>query len=57
MSEELETFNTFVDDLIYTDENLLKGELDLLLFQYLFNSLDLDKFEGINESIDEYIAA
>ena len=36
-----ETFDDFVDDLIATDVNLLRGELDFLLMQYLFNSIDL----------------
>ena len=36
-----ETFDDFVDDLITTDVNLLRGELDFLLMQYLFNSIDL----------------
>ena len=35
------TFDDFVDDLISSDVNLLKGELDLLLMQTLFNSIDL----------------
>ena len=36
-----DTFDDFVDDLISSDVNLLKGELDILLMQYLFNSIDL----------------
>ena len=36
-----DTFDDFVDDLLSSDVNLLKGELDLLLMQYLFNSIDL----------------
>jgi len=36
-----DTFDDFVDDLISSDVNLLKGELDFLLMQYLFNSIDL----------------
>ena len=35
------TFDDFVDDLLSSDANLLKGELDLLLMQYLFYSIDL----------------
>ena len=35
------TFDDFVDDLISSDVNLLKGELDFLLMQTLFNSIDL----------------
>ena len=42
MNSDLETFNYFVDDLLSSDANLLKYELDLLLMQYLFNSIDLE---------------
>ena len=36
-----DTFDDFVDDLLASDVYLLKGELDLLLIQHLFNSIDL----------------
>ena len=36
-----DTFDDFVDDLLSSDVNLLKGELDILLMQHLFNSTDL----------------
>ncbi len=36
-----DTFDDFVDDLLSTDVNLLKGELDFLVMQHLFNSIDL----------------
>ena len=36
-----DTFDEFVDDLLSSDINLLKGELDFLLMQHLFNSIDL----------------
>ena len=36
-----DTFDDFVDDLLSSDTNLLKGELDFLLMQHLFNSIDL----------------
>ena len=36
-----DTFDDFVDDLLSSDVNLLKGELDFLLIQHLFNSIDL----------------
>tara|TARA_B100000886_G_scaffold254421_1_gene179970 strand:- start:105 stop:278 length:174 start_codon:yes stop_codon:yes gene_type:complete len=41
MNNDLETFNYFVDDLLSSEVNLLKNELDLLLMQHLFNSIDL----------------
>ena len=45
MDNDLETFNDFVDDLISSETNLLKYELDVLLMQYLFNSNDLATFK------------
>ena len=42
-----DTFDDFVDDLLSSDINLLKGELDFLLMQHLFNSIDL---KGINKT-------
>ena len=47
-----DTFDVFVDDLISSDVNLLKGELDLLLMQHLFNSIDL-KLLNKNKTIDD----
>ena len=47
-----DTFDDFVDDLISSDVNLLKGELDFLLMQHLFNSLDL-KLLNKNETNEE----
>ena len=38
-----DTFNDFVDDLLSSDVNLLKGELDFLLIQHIFNSIDLKR--------------
>jgi len=47
-----DTFDDFVDDLLSSDVNLLKGELDFLLMQHLFNSIDL-KLINVNETIDD----
>ena len=47
MNKDLETFNYFVDDMLYSDADLLNYELDLLLMQYLFNSIELEKLENI----------
>ena len=41
MTSLSDTFDYFVDDLLSSDVNLLKGELDFLLMQQLFNSIDL----------------
>ena len=56
MSPFLDTFDDFVDDLLSSDVDLLKGELDFLLMQHLYNSIDLrninkTKIEGNNESL------
>ena len=47
-----DTFDDFVDDQLTSDVNLLKGELDYLLMQHLFNSIDL-KLINKNETIDD----
>ena len=47
-----DTFDDFVDDLLSSDVNLLKGELDFLLMQHLFNSIDL-KLINTNETKEE----
>ncbi len=41
MGNYLDSFDDFVDDLLSSDVNLLKGELDFLIMQHLFNSIDL----------------
>ncbi len=52
-----DTFDDFIDDLLSSDVDLLKGELDILLMQDLFNSIDL-KLINKNETIDnESLAA
>ena len=50
MSKELEAFDLFVDDIISSEDNLLKGELDFLIMQYIFESLELDNFNENNKS-------
>ena len=63
MSKELEAFDMFVDDIISSEDNLLKGELDYLIMQYIFESLELDIFNENNKSTsaggyaDSYLAA
>ena len=41
MSPLSDTFDDFIDDLLSADIHLLKGELDFLLMQHLFYSIDL----------------
>ena len=59
MSEEIGAFNHFVDDILLSeDAYLLKGELDLLIMQYLFNSLDLENLNNSDNDLnDSFIAA
>ena len=56
MSSDLETFNYFVDDLLSSDANLLKYELDILLMQNLFNSKNLEEFKDIEIMKDSFVA-
>ena len=58
MSEEINVFDYFVDDILSEDSELLKGELDFLIMQHLFNSLDLDKlYDTYKDLENDYIAA
>ena len=57
MSPLSDSFNDFVDDLLSSDVNLLKGELDFLLMQHLFNSIDLKLINKNETKDDESIAA
>ncbi len=57
MKNDLETFNYFVDDLLFSEVNLLKYELDLLLMQYLFNSFDLEALNDLDIQKNFIIAA
>ena len=52
-----DTFDVFVDDLLSSDVNLLKGELDFLLMQHLFNSTDLKCINKIEIKDNESLAA
>ena len=56
MSSDLESFNYFVDDLLSSDANLLKYELDFLLMQNLFNSKDLEEFKYTEIMEDSFVA-
>jgi len=52
-----DTFDDFVDDLLSSDFNLLKGELDFLLMQHLFNSIDLKSINKTEIEENESLAA
>ena len=51
------TFDDFVDDLLSSDVNLLRGELDFLLMQHLFNSIDLKHISNTEIVDNESLAA
>ena len=52
-----DTFDDFVDDLLSSDINLLRGELDFLLIQHLFNSVDLQRINKSEIEDNESLAA
>ena len=52
-----DTFDDFVDDLLSSDVNLLKGELDFLLMQHLFNSIDLELINKTKIEDNESLAS
>ena len=56
MNNDLEYFDYFVDDLLSSEINLLKNELDLLLMQYFFNSIDLDSLKNMDSEVEISIA-
>ncbi len=52
-----DTFDDFVDDLLSSDVDLLKGELDFLVMQHLFNSIDLKCINKTEIEVNESLAA
>ena len=52
-----DTFDDFADDLIASEIDLLKDELDFLLFQNLFNSIDLNVIKSIEFIDNDSMAA
>ncbi len=57
MNSPFDTFDYFVDDLLSSEVNLLHGELDLLIIQHLFHSIDLDVIRNIEIKNNDSIAA
>ena len=53
---DLEIFSYFVDDLLSSETNLLKFELDILLMQYLFNSKELEEFKDMDNQEYKFVA-
>ena len=52
-----DTFDDFVDDLLDSDLDLLNGELDFLLMQHLFNSIDLMAIKTFDYRDNDTLAA
>ena len=57
MDPILENFDDFVDDILLSEANLLKGELDFLVMQHLFNSLELQTIKNIYSQNENKLAA
>ena len=57
MNPVSDTFDDFVDDLLSSDVDLLKGELDFLVIQHLFQSIDLNVLEEAKSIADDSLAA
>ena len=57
MDPFLDTFDIFIDDLISSDIDLLKSELDLLIMQHIFKSIDLDDLKNVKYINDDSIVA
>ncbi len=57
MNSLLDNFDYFVDDLLSSDNDLLIGELDFLLIQHLFQTIDLEVLKNTDSFDEESIAA
>tara|TARA_Y100001968_G_scaffold230516_1_gene213414 strand:+ start:153 stop:326 length:174 start_codon:yes stop_codon:yes gene_type:complete len=57
VNSHLETFDDYVDDLLSSDIDLLKSELDFLLFQHIFESIDLEIMKDSEIQDDDKLAA
>ncbi len=57
MYTDIEIFNYFSNDLLSSEIDLLKYELDFLLMQYLFNSFDLEVLNDFDIQKDIILAS
>ncbi len=57
MNSYSDTFDYFVDDLLASDIDLLKGELDFLIIQHTFNSIDLKNIKTTKFHNNDSLAA
>ena len=57
MTPPLDSFDDFIDDLLSSDIDLLKGELDFLLMQHIFQSINLDSLKDTEFMDKDFLAA
>ena len=57
MISHLDSFDDFIDDLLCSDIDLLKGELDFLLMQHIFESINLDSLKDTEFMDKVFLAA
>tara|TARA_B100000131_G_scaffold150591_1_gene146109 strand:+ start:509 stop:682 length:174 start_codon:yes stop_codon:yes gene_type:complete len=57
LDPHLENFDDFVDDLLTSDVDLNKVELDLLIIQHIFQSIYLDELQNIEYTNNDSLAA
>ena len=57
MDTHLEKFDDFVDDLLTSDIDLFKGEIDLLIIQHIFQSIYLENLKNVEYTNNDSLAA
>ena len=57
MDPYLENFDDFVDDLLTSDVDIYKVELDLLILQHIFQSINLDDLQNVEYTNNDSLAA
>ena len=57
MDPHLENFDDFVDDLLTSDVDIYKVELDLLILQHIFQSINLDDLQNVEYTNNDSLAA
>jgi len=57
LDPHLINIDEFVDDLLTSDIDILKGELDLLIIQHIFQSIYLDDLKNIESTNNDSLAA
>ena len=57
MDPFLNTFDEFVDDLLSSETELLKCELDIVLMQHLFQSIDIKETKNKKFNDCDFFAA